>query len=95
VAEEVRSDLVAAALAEQPTSNWHNHFNVVLARAFPRMEPDHGRGFAELTVAQRAVVAWLVDNPQVFGSSGPQGPLRQHGLPTTHEALRAYAGLNG
>ncbi|MFC0031944.1 hypothetical protein ACFFMM_20715 [Micromonospora chaiyaphumensis] len=95
VAGEVRSDLVAAALAEQPTSNWHNHFNVVLARAFPRMEPDHRRGFAELTAAQRAVVAWLIDNPQVFGPSGPQGPLRQHGLPTTHEALRAYAGQDG
>ncbi|MET8907822.1 hypothetical protein [Micromonospora sp. NPDC004551] len=93
VAEEVRSDLVAAALAQQPTSNWHNHFNLVLARAFPQMESDHGRGFEELTAAQRAVVAWLIDNPQVFGSSGPQGPLRQHGLPTTHEELRAYAGL--
>ncbi|MEU8301336.1 hypothetical protein AB0C04_29115 [Micromonospora sp. NPDC048909] len=95
VAEEVRSDLVAAVLAEQPTSNWHNHFNVVLGCAFPQMESDHGRGFEGLTAAQRAVVAWLLDNPHVFGSSGPQGPLRQHGLPTTHEALRAYAGLNG
>ncbi len=95
VAEEVRSDLVAAVLAAQPTSNWHNHFNGVLGCAFPQMESDHGRGFEELTAAQRAVVAWLVDNPHVFGSSGPQGPLRQHGLPTTHEALRAYAGLDG
>ncbi|WP_157739979.1 hypothetical protein [Micromonospora narathiwatensis] len=95
VAAQVRSDLVAAVLAEQPTSNWHNHFNVVLGYAFPRMESDHGRGFEELTAAQRAAVAWLIDNPHVFGSSGPQGPLRQHGLPTTHEALRAYAGLIG
>jgi hypothetical protein len=76
-------------------SNWHNHFNVVLSRAFPQMESDHGRGFEELTATQRAVIAWLIDNPHVFGSSGPQGPLRQHGLPTTHEALRAYAGLDG
>jgi hypothetical protein len=95
VAEQLRSDLVAAVLAEQPTSNWHNHFNVVLGFAFPQMEPDHGHGFEELTEAQRAVVVWLIDNPHVFGSSGPQGPLRQHGLPTTHEALRAYAGLHG
>ncbi|SBT43572.1 HEAT repeat domain-containing protein [Micromonospora auratinigra] len=82
----------APVIAEQPTSNWHNHFNVVLGRAFPRMEADHGRAFAELTAAQQAVVGWLVDHPQVFGSSGPQGPLRQHGLPTTHDGLRAYAG---
>jgi HEAT repeat protein len=95
VAEQVRSDLVAAVLAEQPTSNWHNHFNVVLGCAFPQMESDHGRGFEELTAAQRAVVIWLIDNPHVFGSSGPQLPLRQHGLPTTHEALRAYAGPGG
>ncbi|MEU9828536.1 hypothetical protein [Micromonospora chersina] len=92
VAEQVRADLVAAALAEQPTSNWHNHFNVVLDRAFPQMEPDHGRTFEELTAPQRAVVVWLTRNPHVFGSSGPQGPLRQYGLPTTHEALCAYAG---
>ncbi|MET7751146.1 hypothetical protein [Micromonospora sp. NPDC005367] len=95
VAEQVRSELVAAVLAEQPTSNWHNHFNVVLGRAFPQMEADHGRAFEELTAAQQTVVAWLIENPHVFGSSGPQGPLRQHGLPTTHEALRAYAGLDG
>ncbi|MFC7548959.1 hypothetical protein [Plantactinospora sp. GCM10030261] len=95
VAEEVRSDLVAAVLAEEPTSNWHNHFNVVLGCAFPRMESDHGRAFEELTAAQRAVVTWLLDNPHVFGSSGPQGPLRQHGLPTTHEELQNYAGLDG
>ncbi|MEV0157230.1 hypothetical protein AB0H57_26365 [Micromonospora sp. NPDC050686] len=95
VAEQVRSDLVAVVLAEQPTSNWHNHFNVVLACAFPQMEPDHGRGFEELTAAQRAVVTWLIDNPHVFGSSGPQGPLRQHGLPTTYEAVRAYASPDG
>jgi hypothetical protein len=95
VAEEVRSDLVAAVLAEQPTSNWHNQFNVVLGCAFPQIESDHGRGFEELTAAQRAVVVWLIDNPHVFGPSGPQGPLRQHRLPTTHEALRANAGLDG
>ncbi len=95
VAEQVRSDLVAAVLAEQPKSSWHNHFNVVLGCAFPQMESDHGRGFEELTAAQRAVVVWLIDNPHVFGSSGPQLPLRQHGLPTTHEALRAYAGQDG
>jgi HEAT repeat protein len=91
VAQEVRAGLVAEVLAEQPTSNWHNHFNVVLAYAFPDMEPDHGHGFADLTAAQRAAITWLTDHPQVFGSSGPQGPLRQYGLPTTHEELSAYA----
>ncbi|GIJ30725.1 hypothetical protein Vqi01_58870 [Micromonospora qiuiae] len=35
VAEDVRSDLVAAVLAEQPASNWHNHFNVVLGSGEP------------------------------------------------------------
>lgn len=95
VAEQVRSDLVAAVLVAQPTSNWHNHFNVVLGCAFPQMESEHGRGFEELTAAQRAVVTWLINNPHVFGSSGPEGPLRQHGLPTTHEALRAYARPDG
>ncbi|MCL7455931.1 HEAT repeat domain-containing protein [Micromonospora sp. MSM11] len=95
MAEQVRADLVAAVLAEQPTSNWHNHFNVVLDYAFPHMEPDHGHSFQELTAAQRAVVLWLTQNPHVFGPSGPDGPLRQHGLPTTYEALRAYAGGDG
>jgi hypothetical protein len=95
VAEQVRADRVAEALAEEPTSNWHNHFNVVLDRAFPEMDRDHGRGFAELTSGQREVVRWLTRNPQVFGTSGPAGPLRQYGLPTTYEALRAYAGVDG
>jgi hypothetical protein len=97
VAQEVRADLVAAALAEEPepTSNWNNHFNVVLACAFPKMESADGRGFEDLTVAQRAVVVWLIDNPRVFTPSGPQHPLRFHGLPETHETLRAYAGLDG
>ncbi|MEV0809795.1 hypothetical protein [Micromonospora sp. NPDC050200] len=95
VAEQVRSDLVAAVLADQPASNWHNHFNVVLDYAFPHMDSDHGRTFEELTAAQRAVVLWLTQNPHVFGPSGPAGPLRQHGLPTTYEALRAYVGEDG
>ncbi|WP_166385540.1 hypothetical protein [Catellatospora methionotrophica] len=94
VAEAVRAEHVAAVLAKQPTSNWHNHFNVVLNRAFPRMEPDHGRTFQELAPAQRAVVIWLTENPHVFGTSGPEGPLRQHGLPTTYAALRTYAELD-
>ncbi|MEH0841235.1 hypothetical protein V6U81_02420 [Micromonospora sp. CPCC 205711] len=91
VAEQVRADLVAAVLAESPKSNWHNHFNVVLDYAFPHMESDHDRTFEELTAAQRAVVLWLTQNPHVFGPSGPDGPLRQYGLPKTYEALRAYA----
>lgn len=95
VAERVRADLVAEVLAEEPTSNWHNHFNLVLDAAFPEMDRDHGRGFAELSPAQQDVVRRLTRNPQVFGTSGPAGPLRQYGLPTTYEALRAYAGVDG
>ncbi|SCF10628.1 hypothetical protein GA0074696_2765 [Micromonospora purpureochromogenes] len=95
VAEQVRADLVAAVLAEQPKSNWHNHFNVVLDYGFPHMASDHGRTLEELTAAQRAVVLWLTKNPHVFGRPGPEGPLRQHGLPTTYEALRAYADADG
>ncbi|GAA1368879.1 hypothetical protein [Catellatospora chokoriensis] len=92
VAEQVRAEHVAEVLAEQPSSNWHNHFNVVLDHAFPEMNADHGRTFAELTAGQQAAVVWLVENPHVFDRSGPDGPLRRHGLPTTHETLRSYAG---
>ncbi len=93
VAGQIRARLVDLELAKPPKSNWHNHFNVVLDRAFPSMDQDHGLPFEELTPAQQAVVLWLAGRPEVFGSSGPDGPLRQHGLPTTAEALRGYAGL--
>lgn len=96
LAQQVRAGLVAEQLAKEPTSNWHNHFNVVLGRAFPRMVRDHGRAYGELTTGQRAVVDWLVANPQVFDDlTGPEYPLEQHGLPSTVEALRTYAGLDG
>jgi hypothetical protein len=91
VARRIRVELTESELAKEPKSNWHNHFNVVLDRAFPSMDAGHGLAFAELAPAQRAVVTWLAERPGVFGSAGPDGPLRQHGLPTTHEQLIAYA----
>lgn len=91
VAREVRLALTTAVLAEEPKSNWHNHFNAVLAHAFPYCHHDHGLGFAELTAAQRAVVTWLVEHPEVFGPTGPAVPLRMHGLPYSHQALISYA----
>jgi hypothetical protein len=95
IADEIRTGLVAAELAKPPKSNWHNHFNVVLDRAFPTMNPDHGLSFDQLSSAQQTVVLWLIENPHVFGPSGPGFPLKQRGLPTTLARLRTYAGRGG
>lgn len=96
MAGEVRTSLVVSELAKEPNSNWHNHFVDVLSYAFPDrdLDLDHVSSFAELAPAQRAVVTWLIGNPQVFGPFGPDMMLRMYGLPHTHDGLRDYAGVS-
>lgn len=96
-AEDVRVELVRSWLDRLPPDRpWHNHLTAPFALAFPDGPPTEAPAYGDLTRSQRLLVEHLRQHPEGFAhrTSGPQGLLRQHLLPTDPAQLAEYAAVD-